>query len=390
MDNISYFDTYEKNLCSGCRACEQTCKKNAISMIFDDEGFLYPQINEDLCVECNACKNVCPMPKKRDEAKIIKIYELQNRNEESLKRSSSGGVFISLAKYVLNNNGVVFGTVLDDDNNAIIVAADTEAELEKMQGSKYVSSNTLSTYSEVEGYLKDGKIVLFTGAPCQVAGLKCFLKKDFENLITMDFLCHGMPSSKIFKENIDFLAKKYKGAVSEYKFRDKSLKGWGHVTSYFVNRKKHYEPGKLNAYFYGFIKGYLNRYSCYSCPFRGEKRYSDITVGDFWGCDVTDLNLRKGVSFAALNTAVGVSVFEKIKNEFLYKETVPEKVAKMNSSLLSSESEHIPEVRKNIYKELAAEGYERVMHKYLITDKRFLFKAKMKLDIILRKLSIRK
>ena len=253
-----------------------------------------------------------------------------------------------------------------------------------------MSSDSLDTYSEVEKLLKDKRTVLYTGAPCQVAGLKCFLKKDYENLITMDFLCHGMPSSKVFKENIRFLSKKYNGSVRDYKFRDKSLKGWGLVTSFYVNGKKHYESGRLNAYFCGFIKGYLNRYSCYSCPFRGQRRYSDITVGDFWGCEDEMLDIRKGVSFAALNTAVGEGVFEAIKDEFLYKETTPEKLSKMNGSLLLSEVEDIPEVRKNIYKALSAEGYESVVKKYLITEKRFLLKCKMKCDIILGKLSNRK
>jgi len=390
MEKKSYLDTQEKKSCSGCRACEQICKRNAITMIRDEEGFSYPHIDKEICVECDACRSICPMSKESDTKTIIKVYELQNKNTELLKRSSSGGVFISLAKYVLDNNGIVFGAILDEDNNAVIVSTDNKVGLEKMHGSKYVSSDSLNTYSEVEKELKDKKLVLFTGAPCQVAGLKCFLKKDYENLITMDFLCHGMPSAEVFKENIKFLSKKYKGVVSDYKFRDKSLKGWGLVTSFYVNKKKYFESGKLNAYFCGFIKGYLNRYSCYSCPFRGENRYSDITVGDFWGCDDRDLDVRKGVSFAVVNTAVGERVFEKIKEEFFYKETDAESVAKMNSSLLSSESESIPEIRKNIYKVLNNEGYASVVNKYLKSDKRLLLKTKMILDIVLNKLSIRK
>lgn len=390
MGNKSYFDTYDKSLCSGCRACEQTCKKNAITMVSDDEGFIYPKINEELCVNCNACKKVCPVAQNRVEKRIIKVYELQNKNEELLKRSSSGGVFISLAKYAIDNQGVVFGTILDKDNNAIIVSAEKEDELEKMQGSKYVFSNTLETYKEAENFLKNDKIVLYTGTPCQIAGLKCFLKKEYDNLITMDFLCHGVPSSNAFKESIAFLSKKHKGAIHNYRFRDKSLKGWGSVTSFCVDGKRHYEPGRLSTYYCGFIKGYLNRYSCYSCPFRGANRYSDITVGDFWGCDDKQINLRKGISFAALNTAKGERVFDKIKDDFWYKETAAEKVSKENSSLLRAENKEIPKIRRLIYKELSEDGYARVEKKYLITEKRLLYKAKMKLDILLKKLSIRK
>lgn len=136
MGNKSYFETYEKSSCSGCRACEQTCKECAITMICDDEGFLYPQINEKLCIGCGACKNVCPMSKTRKDESIIRIYELQNKNQDLLKRSTSGGVFISCAKYVLGIGGVVFGAILDEDNNAILVSAYNETDLEKMQGSK--------------------------------------------------------------------------------------------------------------------------------------------------------------------------------------------------------------------------------------------------------------
>lgn len=384
METKSYFDTYDKSLCCGCRACEQTCKKNAISMVSDSDGFIYPEINKDLCVECNACRKVCPVSRNDEKKAIKKIYELQNKDEDALKKSSSGGVFISLARYVLSIEGVVFGTVFNENNEAVFVSADTLSGLERMQGSKYVFSDTKKAYSEAEAYLKEGRTVLFTGTPCQVAGLKCFLKKDYENLITMDFLCHGVPSPKAFDENVKYLSQKYKGEISDYKFRDKSLKGWGIVASFMVNGKRCYEPGNLNEYFFGFIKGFFNRYSCYNCHFRGENRYSDITVGDFWGCTDDKLNIRKGISFAAVNTVTGETVFEKVKQDFIYKETSVESVSKENATLIISEKEDIPEIRSTIYEKINTDGYKTVAKKHLTMKKRFMYKAKLWLDLMKR------
>ena len=390
MNNKSYFDTYDQSLCCGCRVCEQSCKSNAITMVSNEEGFIYPRINKNLCVDCGICKNVCPITNSKKENHIRKIYQLQNKDEVLLNDSSSGGVFINIAKYILKNGGIVFGTILDKNYDAIIISTDNENDLEKMQGSKYVFSNTQDTYSKAKKYLDNDKFVLFTGTPCQIAGLSAFLRKDYKKLITMDFLCHGVPSPKIFKENVNFLSKKYGGNIKHYKFRDKELKGWGHVTSFYINGKKYYESGNLNAYFYGFIKGYLNRYSCYKCPFSGENKYSDITVGDFWGCSSKNLNMRKGVSFAALNTSKGEYIFNKIKTTFLYKETTTEVVSKQNNSLLDQKNEKIPKIRKTIYEQLNCDNYSNIVKKHLTPSKKFILKVKMELDIILKKLLIRK
>jgi len=244
-----------------------------------------------------------------------------------------------------------------------------------MQGSKYVSSDTSDSFIRVKEYLEKGRTVFFTGAPCQVAGLKNFLRKPYDNLYTMDFLCHGMPSQTFFEENIKYLQNKHKGVISDYQFRDKTLKGWGHVTSYTINGKKHYEPGKLNAYFYGFINGYLNRYTCYECPFRGSKRASDITVGDFWGCDVNSIDTAKGVSFAAVNTDNGTKLLSDIlKKQFAITPVTIARISKENGTINSEHKDCIPEIKKKIYKILYTLGFKATRKRFLIPKDYFIEK----------------
>jgi len=316
-------------------------------------------------------------------------YIIQIKNNNLISKSSSGGMFAELAKYILARNGIVFGCAmerLEEGFDVKHIYIEKEEDLYKLQGSKYVQSNLGKTIKQAKEFLEQGRFVLFSGTPCQIAGLKAYLRKDYDNLYTMDFLCHGMPSQKMFSENIKYLSDKYKGKISDYKFRDKSLKGWGHVTSFYVDGKKHYEAGRLNAYFCGFIKNYLNRYSCYSCHFTGEKRCSDITVGDFWGCNDSSFSLKKGVSFAAINTQKGEELFEKIKDDFLCKSTTSEIVSEYNGTLLSSHNQNIPDIRKNIYAELDKCGYKHIVKRYLTPEKKILLQAKMRMDMLLNKI----
>ena len=235
---LTYIETKDESKCCGCRACEQACPKDAIIMAKNHEGFLYPQLKEDLCVNCGICERTCPIMQAPAKQKIHSILAVQHKDDGILKKSSSGGVFRLLADYVIENGGYVVGCVWDENYNPVFKMAKTIPELLPMQGSKYLSSDTLDIYSEVEKSLKDGKTVLFTGAPCQCAGLLKFLRKPYDNLITADFLCHGMPSQKIFDHYLDSIEKthgisKDNGrALLSYSFRDKEKRGWGLVTSY--------------------------------------------------------------------------------------------------------------------------------------------------------------
>ncbi len=386
MTNKPYFNSQDKQFCCGCRACENICSFEAIKMEYDSEGFLYPVIEKSKCHDCGLCIKTCPVINKPNSHTPESVYALQYQEACSLKNSSSGGVFIGIAKYIQSIGGSVFGCIFDENNKAIIVEADSEEMLYKMQGSKYVSSDTGNSYSQVKRLLDDGTMVFYSGAPCQVAGLRNFLKKDYENLLTMDFLCHGMPSDKMFQSNIQYLEKKYRGRVSDYQFRDKSLKGWGLVSSFLVKGKRRFESGQLNGYFTGFIKGYMNRYSCYSCAFRGLERISDITVGDFWGYSGEKINSEQGVSFLTVNTEAGRKIYnDAIIGHYLIQETSTTDVGKANSSLISNETENVPEIRKKIYSELDHNGYEMIRKKYFIPKKYWLIKLSNRTPVVLKK-----
>ena len=376
MSENSYINITDKSMCSGCRACEHSCPFSAISMAKDNEGFIYPDVDLSKCTNCGICTETCPVTKFREKNLPKTVYTAQLLDKKLLSQSSSGGVFAPLAKYVIDNGGYVFGCVFDENYNAIIKKATTMDEVYPMQGSKYVSSDTSDTFAEARELLKKGDLVLYTATPCQIAGLKAYLKKDYDNLITMDFLCHGVTSADLFSENISYLESKYGGKITDYKFRDKSKRGWAICTGFKSNGKKYYELFKENLYFCGFISGSASRYSCYSCHFRGENKKSDITVGDFWGCSDTDIDTSKGVSFIAINTEIGYNVINNIKSEFYMSETTAEEVAKQNSSMLHDTPEKIPQFRKNIYGELKRLGYAKCADKYFKPKNYALIKLK--------------
>ncbi|MBO5852165.1 MAG: Coenzyme F420 hydrogenase/dehydrogenase, beta subunit C-terminal domain, partial [Clostridia bacterium] len=214
----------DKSLCSGCSACLHICPKNSISMEPDKNGFLRPVIDETKCTNCGLCKKTCPvLNKKEQQEKNVQAYAVINKDEGVRKDSSSGGVFTQIAKYVLSKNGVVFGALFDENFKVKHAYIESENDLIKLQKSKYVQSEIGVTYKEAKNFLDQGRFVLFTGTPCQIGGLQAYLKKPYDNLITQDFICHGVPSPKVWKKYID--KKKKVGNIKEVSFKDKRT-GW--------------------------------------------------------------------------------------------------------------------------------------------------------------------
>ena len=201
----------DKSKCSGCHACSSICPKKCISLVADEEGFLYPKVNEKECLNCNLCEQVCPFLNpigiSKDEAPIA--YAAKNLDEGTRTKSSSGGVFTAIAEHVIGQGGIVFGSAFDSPYNVVHIGVQKKDELQRLRGSKYVQSKIGNTYQEAKEALVSGRVVLFTGTPCQIGGLKAFLKKDYPNLYTQDLICHGVPSPKIFKEYKKFIEKKY-------------------------------------------------------------------------------------------------------------------------------------------------------------------------------------
>ena len=292
-----------KKECSGCYACVSICPKRCISMQIDNEGFWYPLVDKNECIECGMCEKHCPVKKSKRNYRDIEGYAAINKNSTVQKRSSSGGVFTLLAEYVLENGGVVYGAAFDEEYMVRHIGVERIHELGKLQGSKYVQSQMGSIYLEVKEKLNRGKIVYFSGTPCQVDGLIAFLGKEYDNLICQDIICHGVPSPKIWKQylkqfNIEKNAK--------ILFRDKRT-GWESYSFTIDQREKYTQRASENLYMKVFLNNLCLRPSCYQCHSKGNFRKSDITLGDFWGVEkvCSEMYNEKGTSLILINSEKG-------------------------------------------------------------------------------------
>ncbi|MBE7029088.1 MAG: 4Fe-4S dicluster domain-containing protein [Ruminococcaceae bacterium] len=371
--------------CCGCSACSNICPKNAIKMVPDSEGFLYPEIDIKNCIDCGLCEKICPVNINRPEGEY-KTYGAFNLNTDERLKSSSGGIFALLAKKVLEDKGIVFGASFDENLNLSHNFTDNEYDLEKLMGSKYLQSNTEKSYKEVENKLKDGIKVLYSGTPCQIAGIKSYLKKEYDNLYLVDIICHGAPSPLAFKEYIKYLEKKYKSKVKSYNFRAKP-NGWRSYQNLitFDNEKKIYENINENLFMRAFLKNVILRPSCHSCAFKTVPKDSDITLGDFWGIskasDYKDDD--KGLSLIVVNTQKGNNLLQSIKENVYLFETDNNSSLKFNSSAVKSSVAH-PK-RDEFLKDLTSDNFKKKVYKYLNLG--FKGELKLKIKSILKKLS---
>lgn len=314
-----FFHSKNKAECCGCRACEQKCPKTAIQMIEDSEGFIYPEINKDECVECKLCEKVCPMENHSFSTIKPLVYAAVNINEENLAKSSSGGMFTVIAEEIIRNSGSVYGAAFNSDLILTHKRINTIQGLKDLRGSKYLQSDIGNTYKEIKNDLISGLYVYFVGTPCQVGGLMSFLGKSYENLVTSDLVCHGVPSQKIFNNTIKNIEKSKTCKVVNYFFRDKRVKGWNCSSSSEILRKGKTKllkyDNNMNAYFNAFMSGDIMRWSCYSCPFAQNNRVGDITLADYWGIDKyhSEFEVKKGVSLVLLNSKKGIKFWNAIK-----------------------------------------------------------------------------
>lgn len=302
--------------CCGCSACAQRCPKQCITMEEDPEGFLYPRIDLSKCIDCKLCEKVCPIINPNEDKQPLEVYATINPDEETRKQSSSGGVFSLFATRIIQENGVVFGARFDENGEVKHDYTETLEGLAAFRGSKYVQSRIGNTYQKAESFLKSGKKVLFSGTPCQIAGLKRFLRKDYDNLITVDFICHGVPSPKIWRHYLKVTCNQLAGGkdyeIKAINFRNKD-RGWKNF-SFLLNlnvtgktNKTLCEPAGNNAYMKGFLGNLYLRPSCHYCAAKSGKSGSDITIADYWGVQKQNpsLNDDKGVSLAFYNTPKG-------------------------------------------------------------------------------------
>ena len=305
--------------CCGCEACYNACPKNLIEMKFDKKGFAYPYINTSLCTNCGRCDAVCPVKNKKQGEVPFKVYGTKNKDKNVRKTSSSGGTFFELAKKVIEEGGVVYGCALNEDMVACHIAVEDVLGLEKLKSSKYVQSKIGNIYRHAKENLLLGRKVLFSGTPCQIAGLKNYLNKDYDNLLLVDVLCHGTPSPKMFEDYLDYLSKQYKGKPVSVNFRQKS-KGWKRLyfEVVFDNGKRHYTFSGYDRYMAMFLQNISLRPACYDCKFACEDRPGDITLGDFWGIGkkYPERDDDKGISLILVNTKKGEQAYGDISDKF--------------------------------------------------------------------------
>lgn len=270
--------------CFGCRSCEQVCPVKAITIAPDVSGFLVPTVDESKCIKCGKCVRSCPIYVENKQREPVDCLAFQSKDKDGLKQSASGGFSYHLSKYVVKKGGIVYGCAFDDGFVAKHIRIDKPEDLWKIQGSKYVQSDTNDSFSRVKEDLSNDRLVLFTGTPCQVAGLKAFLGKDYENLITMDIVCHGVPSPKLFKHYIKSREATYKSKVTSFSFRSKK-RGWGRciLSMHFANGQKVLKVLIAEEYGRDFFSCNYFRECCYSCPFSSDKRVGDFTGADLWG-----------------------------------------------------------------------------------------------------------
>jgi NAD-dependent dihydropyrimidine dehydrogenase PreA subunit len=341
MEFNSYIFTKDRHLCSGCAACVQVCKQGALVMRADDEGFLYPELDKEKCIKCGACVNVCPVVnnKAANDKQDQHCYVATTNDAKYFKESASIGLCTMLSELIVGEGGIVFGVYLDETVwKAYHIPVFDWAGLESVRNSKYLQSDTRNTYSEVKGYLLKGVKVLYIGTPCQIAGLKAYLRKDYQNLYTIDIICHGVFSPKLMPLEILYWERLFKGNIVNFRFRSK--RKFKHINGGLVNFDVIKKNGSLRhverhasssptyrAYAYaGDGISHNLRLSCYNCPFRSERRYGDITVGDPW--DIKDELIQKTSlkstnsvrSLFSSNTSKGYELLNQVLDKMDYQE----------------------------------------------------------------------
>ena len=309
-----------KKECCGCTACFHICPINCIVMKEDEEGFLYPNIDKAKCIHCNKCKEVCPNRNIENRNTRTQTFVGYYKDDEVRKQSSSGGIFSAIAEWILQQKGVVFGAAFDENFEVHHIAVETKEELIKLRGSKYVQSRLENTFLEAKEYLEKKRKVLFTGTACQIAGLKNYLSAEYENLYTVDVLCHGAPSPKIWRMYLDDKKEQYQASINKVEFRNKD-DGWKNfsINIAFSNMERFYTHHNKEKFMRMFLDNLDLRPSCYSCVFKEIPRISDVTIGDSWGVE-NYMDDDKGTSVILVHSSNGEKIFREIRKKLIVSE----------------------------------------------------------------------
>jgi len=381
-------DITDKTMCCGCNACGDVCAHGAITFKTDIEGFWYPEVDKNKCNNCGLCEKVCPIINigklKKNDLKQSICYVAEHKDIEVVFDSTSGGLFSALADIMYREKGYVGGAIFNEDFSVRQYISPNKKDLIKLRSSKYLQSNFSRFYKQLRDLLKNGENVLVCGSPCQMAALRSFLRKDYENLIIVDFVCRGINSPKVWRKYLDTFEERYGSPVVYCKAKSKEY-GWRNLTQKVIlaNGKAYYEPKNSNNYTKGYLQtGVFCRPSCYECKFKGYPRIADITLADFWGVEnvkkVMDKNL--GLSLVMVNSQKGASFFEKVKIRINTSQVSFETIEKGNLALTKSLDK--PKVnREQFFKDLDNMTFTQIADKYILStpkSKKFIIKKYIK------------
>ncbi len=357
--------------CSGCHACYSICPQKCIYMKENPEGFLYPEIDEEKCINCSLCEKVCPVIQDKNGNSDIcaKAYACYNTNEEVRKKSSSGGIFTLIAEKIIDMGGVVFGAAFDDEFNVVHKYVDNRDDLDELRGSKYVQSTIGSAYVDTKRLLDAGRMVLFTGTPCQIDGLLNFLGKKYDNLYTQDLICHGVASPNVWRKYMEYMKKSENSKIKNVYFRNKKF-GWKNFCMQleFENNVIYTRKHGEDLFVKSFLKNLILRQTCYACRSKTLNRNSDITLADFWGIEyvVPDMNDDKGTSLIMVNSSKGQRLFRRIVGNIIYKEVALEQALVFNSAAYKSVSYN--KKRERFFGNLSQKNFKKNVEIYTKTD----------------------
>lgn len=356
-----------KEQCCGCTACSSVCPKKSITMVEDNEGFLYPEVDETTCVECGLCEKSCPIINHSSQIKEIqqKAVIVQHKDKFICNQSTAGGAFTGIASYVINRGGVVFGATMDKNFIVHHTYVETISELEKFRNSKYVQSNIQGTYQQVKDFLKDGRMVCFSGTPCQIEGLRGFLNyREYTKLILVDVVCRAVPSPGVWRKYVE-MQNKVHGEIEKIRFRDKTL-GYQYSTMEMKMKNGNIFRGGIDSQLWlrMFFSGMIIRPSCTQCKFRNRYRNSDFTIWDCFNVAeyTKDLNENLGATRMLIHSIKGNQIFDKIKDDFYYKEIQPDLAVKNVNEMVNSPG--FNNRRESFFKDLSKKDFMQLTQEY--------------------------
>lgn len=377
-------DSISKMNCTGCKMCKDVCPVDAISYETDHEGFWYPKVNYDKCIKCGKCVKTCPSlsDHRNESAKEASVYAAWALDDAVRLKSTSGGIFYVLAEQMIAQGGIIAACKYTSDFKAAYhTLGDTFEDLEEFKGSKYFQSDTEGIYKAVKEPLKEGRQVLFCGAPCQVAGLNRYIGVDDPNLITVDYICRGINSPMVFKKYVDECEKHYGSPVKKVHLKNKN-KGWTRLGTYmeFQNGKSYYRDRITDPWVNGYIYGNLfMRPCCSECKYKERVRVADISIGDFWGLKGTKDDLFKGISVILINTGKGQEYIESVKDKLCLDLRTYEEASSGNGCLLNSAK--MGKHRQEFFDRIEDTEFEELVWKLLGETRGSIFIKEIKYNI---------